>query len=162
MGETEVKGLRRQKPGSGGNAARPRPPSRLPQQLSAASLHAAQPKLELLQTKSSSEQQGKGRVGKHALLCQQSLPLVLPAVGVQRLVARAGGSPKAELSFSLPSIPFPLLVIFFAETRAHSFGGREEQAQRGSCRWAGGISSALRFHGERRGRRARDGGQTNI
>lgn len=47
MGETEVKGLRRQKPGSGGNAARPRPPSRLPQQLSAASLHAAQPKLEL-------------------------------------------------------------------------------------------------------------------
>lgn len=52
-------------------------------------------------------------------------------------MARAGGSPKTQMSFSLPSVPFPLLVTFFAERRACIFGWREERAQQGLCRWGG-------------------------
>lgn len=77
MGETEVKGLRRQKPSSGGNAARPGLASRLPQQLAAASLYSTA-SARALQTKLSSEQQGhlgKGRVG--SMPCSASRAFLL-------------------------------------------------------------------------------------
>lgn len=61
--------------------------------------------------------------GKHTLLCQQSLPLVVPVMGA--VGRRVGGGPKAQLSFRLPLIPFLLLVIFYMERGSHIFGWRE-------------------------------------
>jgi len=119
-GETEVEGLRRQKPGSGGNTAWLGPASPLPQQLAATSPRAAQPEPELCRPSYLlSSKDIRGRAG-YALLCQQSLPPASPVIRVQCLVVRAGGSPKARLPFSLPG-PSPTSCCLLSREQSPYF-----------------------------------------
>lgn len=113
----EFKGLRRQNPSSGVNAARMGPTSPLLHQLAAASPRAAQPKLQRCRPSYllNNGKFGKGQGGEHALLCQQSLPLASPVVGAQQ-----EETPKLSCCSASPG-PSPA-SCYFVERRAHILG----------------------------------------
>lgn len=160
MGETEVKGLRRQKLGFGGNAAWPGP---LPQQLSATSSHTGQPLLGhcrrsyLPNNKDIWERAG-----------WEACP-ALPAEPSSCFAGHRGPAPVGEgrrnpqssAVVQPPLVPLLLLVIF-VERRPRIFGRKEEWVQQGSYRWETGISSAICFDREDSWSRASDGGQDNL
>lgn len=161
MGEMEVKGLRRQKASSGGNAVWLSPATHLPQQLTAARPHAAQPKLQhcrpscLLDNEDIWERAG----------CE-TCP-ALPAERSSCFASHQGTAPAGEgrRNSQSSAVIQPPLNPFFPTFYLHCGVQSPRfwpEGGAGMAWWEEDTPSALHFHREYNWSSARDVGQSSF